>query len=301
MADVKYPSLLRTTPYVGSATNRVVHKTDAGCQEAIDISPDERWYIKDIPHDGNYLLCAFCFPEAKDKDEDSPNLAAEDSQADAGAKPLAGDTKPPAKKGRFRHHSDAADFKEHTAQDDKKDEGIDANPFTNEGRLGGSAGKKSGRTSKTSGSRSEARAASSGKERSGAKIFANAPSKGKKASGAGKKPAASRPAAKEAQASTGVPGKKSAAPKSSASGKKSAPPKSSAKEAQSSAGVKKTRARNAKTAASGKKRSAGTTLHKKEKKLSAKQGQDAKSAVSSSRMLSGKKIVSGKKSNLKRG
>jgi type II secretory pathway component GspD/PulD (secretin) len=37
-----------------------------------DIPPNERWYIKDIPHDGNYVLCAFCFPH---RDVDGNQLA----------------------------------------------------------------------------------------------------------------------------------------------------------------------------------------------------------------------------------
>lgn len=69
MADTKYPPLLKNTPFVGSASNRVVHRTDSNCPRALEISPNERWYIKDIPHDGNYLMCPFCFPQPKDEDE----------------------------------------------------------------------------------------------------------------------------------------------------------------------------------------------------------------------------------------
>ena len=43
--------------------NRVVHKTNANCPEVHDIPPNERWYVKDIPSDGNYVLCAHCFPQ----------------------------------------------------------------------------------------------------------------------------------------------------------------------------------------------------------------------------------------------
>ena len=65
MTDTKYPPLLKNTPYVGSASNRVVHRTEANCPQALEISPNERWYIKDIPYDGNYLMCPFCFPQAQ--------------------------------------------------------------------------------------------------------------------------------------------------------------------------------------------------------------------------------------------
>ena len=66
MADTKYPPLLKNTPFVGSASNRVVHRTEANCPQALEISPNERWYIKDIPYDGNYLMCPFCFPQAEE-------------------------------------------------------------------------------------------------------------------------------------------------------------------------------------------------------------------------------------------
>lgn len=59
--DVKYPPILKRTPFVGSAGNRVVHKTDRECPRAREIKPDDRWYIKEIPQDGNYNLCPFCF------------------------------------------------------------------------------------------------------------------------------------------------------------------------------------------------------------------------------------------------
>jgi hypothetical protein len=69
MADTKYPPLLKNTPFVGSASNRVVHRTDSNCPRALEISPNERWYIKDIPHDGNYLMCPFCFPQPETEEE----------------------------------------------------------------------------------------------------------------------------------------------------------------------------------------------------------------------------------------
>ena len=62
--EIKYPPILKRTPYVGSAGNRVVHKTDRECSRARDINPNERWYIKEIPQDGNYSLCPVCFGEA---------------------------------------------------------------------------------------------------------------------------------------------------------------------------------------------------------------------------------------------
>lgn len=78
MADTKYSPLLKTTPFVGSASNRVVHRTDSNCPHALEISPNERWYIKDIPHDGNYILCPLCFPQPVDEEarEDQPLEAA---------------------------------------------------------------------------------------------------------------------------------------------------------------------------------------------------------------------------------
>ena len=69
MADTKYPPLLKNTPFVGSASNRLVHRTDSNCPRALEISPNERWYIKDILHDGNYIMCPFCFPQPKDEEE----------------------------------------------------------------------------------------------------------------------------------------------------------------------------------------------------------------------------------------
>ncbi|GEM_PF-5312566 len=76
MADTKYPPLLKNTPFVGSASNRLVHRTDSNCPRALEISPNERWYIKDIPHDGNYIMCPFCFPQPKD-DEETENPVSE--------------------------------------------------------------------------------------------------------------------------------------------------------------------------------------------------------------------------------
>jgi len=64
MSDsVKFPPLRQDTIYVGSAFNRVVHKTTTTCPAAQSIKPDNRWYINDIPQDGNYNKCPFCFPE----------------------------------------------------------------------------------------------------------------------------------------------------------------------------------------------------------------------------------------------
>jgi hypothetical protein len=77
MIDPKYPPLLKITPYVGSATNRVVHKTDSNCPAMLDIPPNERWYVKDIPGDGNYVLCDFCFPR-QDSEQDEEGVVSED-------------------------------------------------------------------------------------------------------------------------------------------------------------------------------------------------------------------------------
>ena len=63
--DVKHPPILKRTPYVGSAGNRVIHKTDVFCARARDIRPDDRWYIKEIPQDGNYNLCPYCFGDKR--------------------------------------------------------------------------------------------------------------------------------------------------------------------------------------------------------------------------------------------
>ncbi len=71
MADNKnFPPLLQRTPFVGSGFNRVIHKTDVNCRFAVQIPPDERWYIKAIPEDGNYSLCPYCFPEARTEEDD---------------------------------------------------------------------------------------------------------------------------------------------------------------------------------------------------------------------------------------
>ncbi len=61
---IKQPAILTHSPYVGSAFDRFIHRTDIDCADAKMITPDERWYIKDIPQDGNYTLCTTCFPES---------------------------------------------------------------------------------------------------------------------------------------------------------------------------------------------------------------------------------------------
>lgn len=63
------PPILKHNPYVGSASDRTIHKTNANCPLALEIDPDERWYIKEIPADGNYQLCPYCFPEVREGDE----------------------------------------------------------------------------------------------------------------------------------------------------------------------------------------------------------------------------------------
>jgi len=98
MVELKYPPILKATPYVGSATNRVVHKTDSNCPQVLEIPPNERWYIKDIPHDGNYVLCAFCFPQTEDgtaspdgSPADSTCVSSVRAVSSAGVKPTKAD------------------------------------------------------------------------------------------------------------------------------------------------------------------------------------------------------------------
>ncbi len=54
--------ILKHTPYVGSVMNKIIHSTANPCAEALKILPDERWYIGEIPNDGNYAKCPLCFP-----------------------------------------------------------------------------------------------------------------------------------------------------------------------------------------------------------------------------------------------
>lgn len=74
MSDVvKQPPILTHNPFVGSAFNRFIHRTDVNCVDAKMIKPDERWYIKEVPQDGNYTLCPTCFPESvKQEPEEAP-------------------------------------------------------------------------------------------------------------------------------------------------------------------------------------------------------------------------------------
>lgn len=60
-------TILRHTPYLGSARNRVIHSTDNPCSEAYLIEPDDRWYVKSIPQGGGYNKCPKCFPVSKEK------------------------------------------------------------------------------------------------------------------------------------------------------------------------------------------------------------------------------------------
>jgi hypothetical protein len=82
---IKFPPILKLTPFVGSASNRVVHKTSVHCPHAQEIEPNERWYIKDIPQDGNYTLCPGCFPE-----EAEEQAAAEDIAQSVGMRRMPG-------------------------------------------------------------------------------------------------------------------------------------------------------------------------------------------------------------------
>ncbi len=55
-------SILKRTQYIGSVSDKIIHSTSNPCQEAYKIAPDERWYIGEIPNDGNYIKCPECFP-----------------------------------------------------------------------------------------------------------------------------------------------------------------------------------------------------------------------------------------------
>ncbi len=73
MADIpKVAPILKHTPFIGSATNKTIHKTDVKCPLSLEIIPQERWYIKDIPQDGNYIKCPICFPEEEAFVEEKP-------------------------------------------------------------------------------------------------------------------------------------------------------------------------------------------------------------------------------------
>jgi len=65
---VKQPPILTHSPFVGSAFNRFIHRTDVDCADAKMIKPDERWYIKEVPQDNNYNLCPICFPESVEQE-----------------------------------------------------------------------------------------------------------------------------------------------------------------------------------------------------------------------------------------
>lgn len=57
--------ILKHTTYIGSVRNKIIHQTANPCQEALKIDPDDRWYINEIPNDGNYTKCQNCFPNVK--------------------------------------------------------------------------------------------------------------------------------------------------------------------------------------------------------------------------------------------
>ena len=61
--------ILKHTPYIGSARNKIIHSTQNPCQEVYKIIPDERWYISEIPNDGNFTKCTYCFPDRRVREE----------------------------------------------------------------------------------------------------------------------------------------------------------------------------------------------------------------------------------------
>ncbi len=57
--------ILKHTKFIGSVKNKIIHSTEKPCAEVYKIEPNDRWYIVEIPNDGNYSKCSLCFPNAK--------------------------------------------------------------------------------------------------------------------------------------------------------------------------------------------------------------------------------------------
>lgn len=66
-------SILKHTPYLGSARSRIIHSTDNPCSEAYLIEIDDRWYVKTIPSGGGYNKCPKCYPNARGQQENFEN------------------------------------------------------------------------------------------------------------------------------------------------------------------------------------------------------------------------------------